>query len=65
LSDLAADAVAVLDAAGCARAHVVGHSMGGAIAQQLALDEPTRVASLTTTARCLRPSSSWAAANPR
>jgi pimeloyl-ACP methyl ester carboxylesterase len=47
LRELAADAVAVLDAAGSARAHVAGHSMGGAIAQQLALDAPDRLASLT------------------
>ena len=47
LRDLAADAVAVLDAAGSARAHVLGHSMGGAIAQQLALDAPDRTTSLT------------------
>jgi pimeloyl-ACP methyl ester carboxylesterase len=43
---MADDARAVLDAAGVARAHVVGHSMGGLIAQQLALASPERVASL-------------------
>jgi pimeloyl-ACP methyl ester carboxylesterase len=47
LRELAADAAAVLDAAGSTHAHVVGHSMGGAIAQQLALDMPGRLASLT------------------
>jgi 3-oxoadipate enol-lactonase len=47
LSDLAGDAAAVLDAASSEHAHVIGHSMGGAIAQQLALDAPSRVASLT------------------
>jgi pyruvate dehydrogenase E2 component (dihydrolipoamide acetyltransferase) len=36
-----------LDAIGVARAHLVGHSMGGAIASQVALDDPARVASLT------------------
>lgn len=41
--DFAADAVAVLDAAGVAAAHVVGHSMGGRIAQWLAADHPERV----------------------
>lgn len=39
----AADAVAVLDAAGLRRAHVYGTSMGGRVAQWLAVDHPTRV----------------------
>ena len=43
---LAADSVAVLDAAGVDRAHVYGASMGGAIAQAVALDHPARVSSL-------------------
>jgi pimeloyl-ACP methyl ester carboxylesterase len=42
----AADAVAVLDAAGVRRAHVYGHSMGGRTAQWMAVDFPDRVASL-------------------
>jgi pimeloyl-ACP methyl ester carboxylesterase len=45
-TDLVADAVGVLDAYGIARAHVVGLSMGGALAQRLALDFADRVASL-------------------
>ena len=43
---LAQDAVAVLDAAGVDRAHVVGISLGGAVAQELALSQPNRVRSL-------------------
>lgn len=39
----ASDAVAVLDAVGEADAHVVGHSMGGRVAQWLAADHPERV----------------------
>lgn len=46
VSDLVADAAGVLDAYGLAAAHVVGLSMGGAIAQLLALDHPARVLSL-------------------
>jgi pimeloyl-ACP methyl ester carboxylesterase len=46
-SDLVADAVGVLDALGVTRAHLVGISMGGAMAQHLALEHPDRVATLT------------------
>ncbi len=48
LTDMAADAVALLDALGIARAHIVGASMGGMIAQLVAATWPTRVLSLTS-----------------
>jgi 3-oxoadipate enol-lactonase len=43
---MARDVCAVLDAAGVASANVVGFSMGGMIAQQMAIDHPQRVRSL-------------------
>lgn len=46
VSSLAADALAVLDAEGVASAHVVGHSLGGSIALELALRARARVDSL-------------------
>ena len=45
--DMAGDTLALVDALGLERAHVVGHSLGGAIAQELALAAPARVRSLT------------------
>ena len=48
LRDMAGDALAVLDAANATRAHVMGISMGGMIAQRLAIDHPDRLLSLTS-----------------
>ena len=46
VGDHAADAAALLEHLGIARAHIAGHSSGAAVAAQLALDEPGRVATL-------------------
>lgn len=46
IEEMAADASAVLDAAGCASAHVYGVSLGGVVALQLGLQAPERVNSL-------------------
>jgi pimeloyl-ACP methyl ester carboxylesterase len=48
LSDMAGDAVGLLDALKIDAAHVVGASLGGAIAQTMAIEHPARVRSLTT-----------------
>jgi pimeloyl-ACP methyl ester carboxylesterase len=46
VADMAGDVVAVLDGAGIRRAHVMGASLGGMVAQELAIDHPERVDAL-------------------
>jgi pimeloyl-ACP methyl ester carboxylesterase len=48
LSDMAADGMALLDHLGIESAHIVGASMGGMIAQAMAIEHPTRVRTLTS-----------------
>ncbi len=48
LRDMAADVVGLLDALDIERAHVVGASMGGMIAQAVAIEHPSRVHSMTS-----------------
>ncbi len=55
MEQMATDAIAVLDDAGIDRAHVLGISMGGAIAQHVALKIPERVRSLTLAATWCHP----------
>jgi 3-oxoadipate enol-lactonase len=58
IGQMAEDSLAVLDALGIARAHVLGHSMGGQIAQELCLRAGARVATLSLL-------SSWAVPDAR
>ena len=58
IEGIAGDVLAVLDAEGCASAHLVGHSTGGAIVQAIALDAPAR-------ARALVISGGWDRADAR
>lgn len=54
IPQLAADAVALLDALELSQVHIIGHSMGGQIAQEIALTAPDRVRSLTLIATLAR-----------
>jgi 3-oxoadipate enol-lactonase len=47
IEDMAADAIGLADGLGLGRFHLIGISMGGAIAQQVALAQPERVTTLT------------------
>ena len=47
ITQMTADVACLLDELGVKRTHIVGLSMGGCVAQQLALDDPARVRSLT------------------
>jgi pimeloyl-ACP methyl ester carboxylesterase len=47
LSDMAADAVGLLDVLGIEAAHVLGASLGGMVAQVMAIEHASRVTSLT------------------
>jgi pimeloyl-ACP methyl ester carboxylesterase len=48
LRDMASDGIGLLDGLGIDRAHVIGSSMGGMIAQRMTIDFPDRVLSLTS-----------------
>lgn len=48
ISDMADDVVGIMDALGIAKAHIVGSSMGGLIAQVLGIEHPDRILTITT-----------------
>jgi pimeloyl-ACP methyl ester carboxylesterase len=65
LADMAADACAVLDALAWPAAHLVGVSLGGMIAQVMAVHQQPRVLSLTSLSSAPNPSMWWNRRTPR
>lgn len=65
LADMAADACAVLDALAWPEAHLVGVSLGGMIAQVMAVHQQSRVLSLTSLSSAPSPSLWWNRRTPR
>ena len=62
ISDMAKDDIGLMDALGIGQAHVLGQSMGGMIAQEIAIEYPERVAKLilaSTTCGLTRVRPSW------
>ena len=60
VADMAADVLAVLDRAGVRRAHIMGTSLGGMVAQELAIDHPERLDRLVLVST----TPGWPIANP-
>lgn len=54
LPDIAADAISLLDHLEYKKVHLLGHSMGGMIAQQLAISHPDRIEKLVLASSCAR-----------
>ncbi|MDX1707183.1 MAG: alpha/beta hydrolase [Desulfobacterales bacterium] len=46
IRDMAADTIALMDAVGIKKAHVLGYSMGGMVAQEMAVNYPQKIAGL-------------------
>ena len=64
-TDMASDAVAVLDYYGVDKAHVIGQSMGGIIAQLVGLNHPERVLTLTPIMTTANPPGLFAAVSAK